>query len=124
MTKRDLFYALTFGIAMMGFLFFMWTRGTSPEDPCLVHKELFFAKIESGIVVSKMIEKENHGAKKITIKIKDKTYEMEFIHYDNWTDFERINVDDVISKPAKSFHFIVNETSEFDLKYDCSYTKE
>lgn len=124
MKKTDLFYLVFFTIVMSGLFFLMNTRGTTSDDPCELHKELYFQEIDSGIVVDKVTETENHSLQKVKIKSKDKYYILILMLWANQRDFENINIGDSISKPAKSFHFRNNNGYEFEVKFKCTYMKD
>lgn len=83
-----------------------------------------FNKITSGVVIDKFIEKDNHGKKKVIIKELNKTYEVSFTFYANWTDFEGISIGDSITKPPKSFHLRVNHNKDIQLDFQCDYSKD
>ncbi len=89
-----------------------------------MHKELFIDQIEHGLIINKFIDYDNHALKTVEIKTNAKTYKVLFIPYDNWTDFEKINIGDSISKPPKSFHFRINNEYEFQLKLERDYMKD
>jgi hypothetical protein len=124
MAKTGIYYMVFFGtvmIGIMGLIFYRNTRGSSPEDPCEIHKELFVIRIDSGVIKDKYVDRENHAMKTVILNTNDKDYELLFIPYDNWTNFDTVKVNDIISKPPNSFVFSVNNQFKFELKLDCKY---
>ena len=124
MKKEDIIpYFAFLGVFILLMLIFRIGDKTVSNDPCELHRELFFSEITSGVIIDKFIEKENHATKKAIIKDLNKTYEVLFMPYANWTDFEKIRIGDSITKPSNSFHFSVNHNGDFQLDFQCEYTK-
>jgi hypothetical protein len=126
MPKRDIIQVIFFGIMMIalaGIIFFRDPRVSSSGDPCEIHKELFAIEIDSGVVKEKYVDRENHAMKTVVFNVNNKDYELLFIPYDNWTDFDRIKINDVIRKLPNSFVFFVDNGFKFELKLDCKYNR-
>lgn len=123
MEKNNIPYFIIMGVSMILVLVFTITDKSTSSDPCDLHRVLFLGEITSGVVIDKFIEKENHATKKVIIKELNKTYEVLFTPYANWTDFEKIRIGDSITKPSNSFHFSVNHNGDFQLDFQCDYTK-
>jgi hypothetical protein len=89
------------------------------SDVCNIHRTFYEDKIDSGIVTQHFVDTADHASKKLTIQKRDKIYNLLFIPYDNWEDFEKIKTGDIVSKQSSTFAFRVNDNHEFKLKYDC-----
>jgi hypothetical protein len=125
MKKEDVIPGLVImSVSLILILVFIVTDKTNYHDPCELHRELFLNEITSGVVIDKFIEKENHAKKKVFIKELNKTYEVSFTFYANWTDFEEISIGDSITKPPKSFHLRVNHKRDIQLDFQCDYSKD
>lgn len=120
--KRISFFQIVFVVVVMiGLLFLINNRGTSSEDPCEIHKKFFMAKIDSGLVIDKYIDRRNHAMKTVVIDANGENYMLLFIPFDNWDDFERIQRSDLIRKSKDTFALTVNNEFSFELKFDCKY---
>lgn len=118
--KETLFFMLlVIVIGSIAVLFFK--RGVS-SDPCETHRELFLTEIDSGRVTDKYIDQENHAIKTIILSVNKESYEIQFIPYDNWTDFDKIRINDLVKKPSNSFLFSINHDYTFLLMLDCEYS--
>lgn len=120
MLKRELLYFMIFVIFASIVLIIFYKRGTT-SDPCEIQKELYKIKIDSGLVINKYIDSENHAMKTLTVKTNDGDYQLLFIHYENWAAFDSVKIMDEISKSPNSFVFVVNNEFTFELKLDCEY---
>lgn len=88
---------------------------------CELHKELFFASLKNGIIIDKFIDTKNHSFETIIIKENDKLFTLLLVPDSNDLDFERLKINNVITKDSKSFRFKVNNSFEFDFNIDCDF---
>ena len=90
---------------------------------CEIHKDLFFAQLRSGIVVKKFVDKENHSFETIVIKEGDKSFMLLLVPDVNDRDFERLKVNDKITKDSSSFRFVVNNEYGFEFQIECDFKR-
>lgn len=107
----------TFLMALSYVVFFTDVRG----DNCDHHKELFMDSIKSGVVLQKYVDNVNHAVKTVQVRSMGKTYDVLFIPFHNWQDFDSVKVGDSVYKPARSFRFTLNGRHTFVLNYECAY---
>lgn len=88
---------------------------------CDIHKELFLTSLNSGIIVDKFVDKENHSFKTIIIKENDKLFTLLLVPDLNDLDFARLKINSKINKNSKSFRFKVDNSFEFDFRIDCNF---
>ena len=122
MSKQQGYYAIFLGILIVGLMLLIYTKNSSPDDPCEIHRNLFEIKIDSGRVQDKYVDRDNHAMKTVIISSEGKSYKLLFIAYRNWEDFDKIEINDVISKPGNSFSFKINNEFQFNLRLDCEYS--
>jgi hypothetical protein len=121
MIRKELIYFMIFIILISILVIAFYEQGADPSDPCDFHHELFALAIDSGKVTEKYIDRENHAIKTLVISVQGRDYELLLTPYENWPDFEAIEIDDIISKEPNSFNFSVNKNFSFKLKLDCNY---
>ena len=88
---------------------------------CEIHEDLFRSQLKSGIVVRKFVDKANHSFETVVIQEGDKSFTLLLVPDANDKDFERIKVNDQITKASNSFHFLVNSEYAFEFKIDCDF---
>jgi hypothetical protein len=120
MIRKESLYFMIFVIVVGALAIVFHKRGTT-SDPCEIHRELFTIEIDSGRITNKYIDRDNHAIKTVIVNAEGKDYSMLFIPYDNWTDFDKIKINDVITKNANSFTFTVNNEFGFTLKLECKF---
>lgn len=116
--KKWQMYFMLAAIAVM--IVILLTVGRT-SDICKMHKELFLTQLESGLVVKKFVDKENHSFETVVIEEHGKSFTLLLIPDANDKDFERIRVNDRITKRANSFQFVINNDYEFQYKVDCDF---
>jgi hypothetical protein len=88
---------------------------------CEHHKDLYHRQVV-GFIIEHYVDSVDHARRTVIIRDHNgKDYEVWFSPYNNWNDFERIKVNDVISKSPNSFVFLVNNEFKFELKLECKY---
>jgi len=111
-------YFMLFVIA--GIIILLLTVGKT-SNICGIHKELFLAQLRSGVVVKKSVDRENHSFETVIIQEGDKLFTLLLVPDANDEDFERIKVNDKITKESNSFRFVVNSEYGFEFQIDCDF---
>jgi hypothetical protein len=121
-TLKFLWFTMLF---MLIALFIAYNYIEQVPSICRSYKDIYQIQLDSGVVIKKFINYENHAKKTVLIKEGNKTYEIFFLLKENYSDFERINLMDKISKPANSLLFKVNNLKQFEFIVECgAYLKE
>jgi hypothetical protein len=111
------------GGILTAILLFFLIRKVGQRDElnlvCAYHKDLYNNHVV-GVITDHYVDSTDHARR--TVIINDqyrKEYEVWFIPYENWADFDKIKVNDTINKQPHSFVFLVNNEFRFELKLEC-----
>lgn len=118
--KKGLVYFMLGAIVLMT-ITYLTVRPTS--EICELHEKLFLDSLNSGRVVNKFVDSANHSIETVVIKEDDRLYKLLLVPDINDKDFEKIRVNDKITKSARSFVFKLNDHYEFEFKIDCEFEK-
>lgn len=113
-------YFMLFAIA--GMITILLTVGKT-SNICEMHENLFLTQLKSGVVVKKFVDKENHSFETVVIQEADKSFTLLLVPDANDRDFERIQVNDKITKDSNSFRFLINNEYEFEFQIDCDFER-
>lgn len=116
--KKNLIYFMLIVICVIAVLYF--TIGTT-SDICKRHKDLYLIALKSGVVTEKFVDVENHSIETIIIKEDNKFFELLLVPDVNDDDFNKIRVNDIVTKKPNSFLFTVNGSYQFEFIIDCDY---
>lgn len=124
MKNSRFFFGIICVTLVVFLLVFLITRlGQRDELDCVceLHKDFYTSELE-GVVIAHYVDSTDHARRTVIIRDQHgKDHEVWFIPYENWIDFDRIKVNDVINKSPNSFVLLVNNEFRFGLKLECKY---
>lgn len=121
-TNKTIYVILFCCFVLVGLLvYFFGYFDKNTSDMCSFHKDVFDTRLDSAVVVRHFIDQPNHAMKTVDIRTGTKEYTIYFIPDDNWADFDRLRLGDVITKDKGTFEMKVNNDWTFRLRYNCTY---
>jgi hypothetical protein len=121
MINSGVLFCSTLAVGLLIFLIPKLAQRDELDSLCKCHEAFYREKIR-GSVVEHRVDSADHARREIVIRDrKGRDYEVFFIPYPNWDDFDQIKIADSIAKDANSLTFTVNEGRTVTMQFDCHY---